>query len=65
MERVKTIVETRRKLALSRSELARRAGISRVSLWLVETGRVVEPRVTTLLALKEALCQAAKKQLED
>lgn len=49
------IKQLRRKLGLSQSELARRAGIRQGVLSYIENGRTKHPRVDTLAAIAAAL----------
>ena len=52
---MKTISQRRRKLGLSQSELARRAGLDRVHVARLEAGRSANPTVDTLYRLALAL----------
>ena len=49
------IKQLRRKLGLSQTELARRAGIRQGVLSYIESGRTKHPRVDTLAAIAAAL----------
>ena len=51
----RTIRQLRVKKDLTLSALARKANIDQMSLWRIETGRRLSPRITTLQAIASAL----------
>lgn len=47
--------ELRKAAGLSLNELAQRSGISRTTIWAIETGRAEVVQSTTLIAIADAL----------
>ena len=49
------IKEVREQIGMSQSELARKSGISRATIWALESGKQLDTTASTLISIADAL----------